>query len=74
MVAILMAAVLGSVLSTLLLAKFGILVVLLAMPLAGSAAGLIAALGLAAAKERHLSSRTAPTMRPIAISRYTTAR
>ena len=50
MVAILMAAVLGSGLSTLLLAKFGIVVALLAMPLAGSAAGLLAALGLAAGR------------------------
>ncbi len=69
MVAIMMAAVLGSGLTTVLLAKFGFWIVLLAMPLGGSASGFVAALGLAAAKERHLRNRTAPTMRPFAITR-----
>ena len=57
MVAIVMAALFGAGASTLLLAKFGLLTALLAIPLGGSAAGMAAAFGLAAARDRRLRDR-----------------
>ena len=57
MVAIVMAALFGASASTLLLAKFGLLTALLAIPFGGSAAGMAAALGLAAARDRRLQGR-----------------
>ena len=58
MVAIVMAALFGAGASTLLLAKFGLLTALLAIPFGGSAAGMAAALGLAAARDRRFRDRT----------------
>ena len=58
MVAIVIAALFGAGVSTLLLAKFGLLTALLAIPIGGSAAGMAAALGLAVARDRHFRGRT----------------
>ncbi|MFK5597357.1 hypothetical protein ACFZ8E_10165 [Methylobacterium sp. HMF5984] len=57
MVAIVVAAVFGAGLSILLLAKFGLLMALLAIPLGGSTAGMAAAIGLAAARDRRPPNR-----------------
>ena len=66
MVAIVVAALFGAGTSVLLLAKSGLPIALLAIPLGGSAAGMAAALGLAAARTRRFPL---PARHPPAIAR-----